>query len=83
MLRYHAQVYFIGMEAKKRVVNKSMENNNFGFDDEQSLYIHVYHDHVAYRYEILKVKQHICDFVAVWFCIFLRPFSLDFITVGH
>ena len=44
------------MEAKKRAVNHNAENNNFGFDDEQSLYIHVYHDHVAYRYEILKVR---------------------------
>jgi len=43
------------MEAKKRIVNLDMENKNYGFDDEQALYIHVFHDHVAYRYEILKV----------------------------
>jgi len=55
----HVQVYFIGMEAKKRVVSKTMENNNYGFDDEQALYIHVYHDHVAYRYEILKVGRYL------------------------
>jgi len=52
----HLQVYFIGMEAKKRSVSQNPDSNNHGFDDEQSLYIHVYHDHVAYRYEILKVR---------------------------
>jgi len=44
------------MEAKKRVSTQNMDKNNHGFDDEQALYIHVYHDHVAYRYEILKVR---------------------------
>lgn len=50
------QVYFIGMEAKKRVVGLNMESKNHGFDDDQSLYIHVYHDHVSYRFEVLKVR---------------------------
>jgi len=43
-------------EAKRRVVDQSAEKN-FGFDDEQSLYIHVFYDHVAYRYEVLKVRS--------------------------
>ncbi|CAB1315711.1 unnamed protein product [Coregonus sp. 'balchen'] len=30
-------------------------NNNGGFDDEQGGYIHVPHDHLAFRYEFLKV----------------------------
>lgn len=29
--------------------------NNGGYDDDQGSYIHVPHDHIAYRYEVLKV----------------------------
>ena len=58
-MRACVQVYFIGMEAKKRLVGHNTDSNNHGFDDEQALYIHVYHDHVAYRFEILKVRLYI------------------------
>jgi len=51
------QVYFIGVDAKKRLVGQNIDSNNSGFDDDQALYIHVYHDHVAYRFEILKVSR--------------------------
>ena len=44
------------MEDKKRVVGQNGEDHNYGFDDDQALYIHVYHDHVAYRFEVLKVS---------------------------
>lgn len=50
------EIYFAGLNAKKRqgISNGTSANNN-GFDDEQGSYIHVIHDHLAYRYEVLKV----------------------------
>eukprot|EP00794_Sanderia_malayensis_P006208 gene6208-6923_t len=50
----NSQIYFVGPNAKKRqgVVGGS---NNSGYDDDQGSYILVPHDHIAYRYEILKV----------------------------
>ncbi|XP_061418950.1 dual specificity tyrosine-phosphorylation-regulated kinase 2-like isoform X1 [Lethenteron reissneri] len=53
IFNYH-EVYFVGPSAKKRQATLSGVNNN-GFDDEQGSYIHVPHDHVAYRYEVLRV----------------------------
>ncbi|XP_038054093.1 dual specificity tyrosine-phosphorylation-regulated kinase 2-like [Patiria miniata] len=48
------QIYFVGPNAKKRqgVIGGA---NNCGYDDDQGSYIHVQHDHVAYRYEVLKI----------------------------
>ncbi len=48
------QIYFVGPNAKKRqgVIGGG---NNSGYDDEQGSYIHVPHDHIGYRYEVLKV----------------------------
>uniref|UniRef100_A0A8C2HK90 dual-specificity kinase n=1 Tax=Cyprinus carpio TaxID=7962 RepID=A0A8C2HK90_CYPCA len=50
----YPEIYFIGPNAKKRqgVVGGS---NNGGYDDDQGSYIHVPHDHIAYRFEVLKV----------------------------
>ncbi|XP_064417779.1 dual specificity tyrosine-phosphorylation-regulated kinase 2 isoform X2 [Latimeria chalumnae] len=50
----YPEIYFVGPNAKKRpgVVGGS---NNGGYDDDQGSYIHVPHDHVAYRYEVLKI----------------------------
>lgn len=50
----YPQVYFIGVNAKKRpgIVGHA---NNSEYDNEQGSYIHIPHDHVAYRYEVLKV----------------------------
>ncbi|XP_056461792.1 dual specificity tyrosine-phosphorylation-regulated kinase 3 isoform X1 [Gadus chalcogrammus] len=50
----YPEIYFLGPNAKKRqaVVGGS---NNSGYDDDQGGYIHVPHDHLAYRYEFLKV----------------------------
>ncbi|XP_018585267.2 dual specificity tyrosine-phosphorylation-regulated kinase 2-like [Scleropages formosus] len=50
----YPEIFFLGPNAKKRpgVVGGS---NNCGYDDDQGSYIHVPHDHVAYRYEVLKV----------------------------
>ena len=48
------QVYFIGQHAKKREGVPGGPKNG-GYDDEQGSYQMVVHDHVAYRYEVLKV----------------------------
>jgi dual specificity tyrosine-phosphorylation-regulated kinase 2/3/4 len=50
----YPDVYFIGLGAKKRpgIVGST---NNSGYDDDQGSYTHVQHDHVGYRYEVLKV----------------------------
>lgn len=50
----YSQVYFVGQHGKKRqgVVGGP---NNCGYDDQSGSYQVVPHDHVAYRYELLKV----------------------------
>lgn len=50
----YSQIYFIGANAKKRhgVIGGP---NNCGYDDEHGSYLHVPHDHIAYRYEMLKI----------------------------
>lgn len=45
-------IYFIGAEAKKR--KPLLGSNDCNFDSDQGTYIHVPHDHIAYRYEVLK-----------------------------
>lgn len=47
-------VYFVGQYAKKRQ-GLPGEPNNSGFDDDSGSYQMVAHDHISYRYEILKV----------------------------
>ncbi|XP_023808072.1 dual specificity tyrosine-phosphorylation-regulated kinase 2 isoform X1 [Oryzias latipes] len=49
-----SEVYFIGPSAKKRSGVLGGPNNG-GYDDDQGSYIQVPHDHIAYRYEVLKV----------------------------
>ena len=52
----YSKIYFIGSKASGRKISGtfSMESN-FGYDDAEGGYTHVTHDHVAYRYEILRV----------------------------
>ncbi|CAL1607956.1 unnamed protein product [Knipowitschia caucasica] len=50
----YSDVYFVGPNAKKRPAVAGGSNNS-GYDDEQGGYIHVPHDHLAYRYEFLKI----------------------------
>ncbi|KAH8256483.1 hypothetical protein KR032_010907 [Drosophila birchii] len=49
----YPHIYFIGANAKKRP--GVYGPNNSDYDNEQGAYIHVPHDHVAYRYEMLKI----------------------------
>lgn len=51
----YPDIYFVGPNAKKRPAIAG-GSNNCGYDDEQGGYIHVAHDHLAYRYEFLKVR---------------------------
>ncbi|XP_046882036.1 dual specificity tyrosine-phosphorylation-regulated kinase 3 isoform X2 [Hypomesus transpacificus] len=53
-IQSYPEIYFLGPNAKKRPAVAG-GNNNGGFDDEQGGYIHVPHDHLAFRYEFLKV----------------------------
>lgn len=50
----YPQIYFIGANAKKRPAILGLPNNH-SYDNDQGSYIHTPHDHVAYRYEVLKV----------------------------
>lgn len=50
----YQRVYFVGSQAKKRNCVAGGSNNS-NFDDENGSYLLVSHDHIAYRYEILKV----------------------------
>ena len=49
-----SQVFFVGQNAKKRQGVIGGAGNN-GYDDDNGSYIHVPHDHISYRYEVLKV----------------------------
>lgn len=51
----YPQIYFIGANAKKRPGIIGHPHNNNDYDNDQGSYIHIPHDHVAYRYEVLKV----------------------------
>ncbi|KAG8198245.1 hypothetical protein JTE90_021502 [Oedothorax gibbosus] len=50
----YPHIYFLGANAKKRqgVIGAP---SNCGYDDTSGSYIHVPHDQIAYRYEMLKV----------------------------
>ncbi|XP_054719820.1 dual specificity tyrosine-phosphorylation-regulated kinase 2-like [Uloborus diversus] len=50
----YQQVYFLGANAKKRLGVIGAPNNS-GYDDEQGSYMHTPHDHIAYRYEMIKI----------------------------
>lgn len=50
----YPSIFFIGANAKKQPGTIG-GLNNAGYDDDQSSYKHVPHDHIAYRYEVLKV----------------------------
>lgn len=48
----YSQIFFIGANAKKR---PGVGSNNSDYDNENGSYIHIPHDHIAYRYEVLKI----------------------------
>jgi dual specificity tyrosine-phosphorylation-regulated kinase 2/3/4 len=50
-LKDYKQVYFLGLESKKRDPGTSLPN--FGYDDDRNDYQVVLGDHMAYRYEVI------------------------------
>ncbi|XP_008152397.1 dual specificity tyrosine-phosphorylation-regulated kinase 3 isoform X1 [Eptesicus fuscus] len=50
----YPEIYFVGPNAKKRHGVLGGPNNG-GYDDAEGAYIHVPRDHLAYRYEVLKI----------------------------
>ena len=50
----YSQIYFVGPNAKKRAGAVGAACNN-GYDDDEGSYLLVPHDHIAYRYEVLKI----------------------------
>lgn len=50
----YPEVYFIGLNAKKRPGVQGASNNS-GYDDDNGSYINICHDHILYRYEVLKI----------------------------
>lgn len=64
----YAQIYFVGSAAKKSDLTQLGENND-GYDDGHNAYIIIAHDHIAYRYEILKSLGK-GSFGQVTYCIF-------------
>ncbi|NXG49174.1 DYRK4 kinase, partial [Psilopogon haemacephalus] len=50
----YAELWFLGLEAKKIEVLPETQSNNC-YDDEHGSYLKVLHDHIAYRYEVLEV----------------------------
>lgn len=54
---HYPEIYFIGANQNKSRLQpgNNITCKNYGFDDASGSYIHVAHDHIAYRYEMLKV----------------------------
>ncbi|XP_029453145.1 dual specificity tyrosine-phosphorylation-regulated kinase 4 isoform X3 [Rhinatrema bivittatum] len=50
----YAELWFLGLEAKK-IEGVPGTQNNSSYDDEHGTYIKVLHDHIAYRYEVLEI----------------------------
>ncbi|CAK9294880.1 unnamed protein product [Gordionus sp. m RMFG-2023] len=51
----YGQIYYLGENANKIGGIMTGKENNSGYDDENGSYIPVVHDHIEYRYEVLKV----------------------------
>lgn len=49
----YQHIYYVGACLNKK--NERKKTKNYGYDDESGGYVHVSHDQVAYRYEVLKV----------------------------
>ena len=47
-------IYFVGQNAKKKQ-GVPGGAQNCGYDDDQGSYLLVAHDHIQYRYEVIKI----------------------------
>lgn len=54
-IRNYSKVYFVGSRARKRIGSSSDASSSSIYDDKCGSYVLVPHDHIAYRYEVLKV----------------------------
>ena len=54
-------IYFVGQNAKKKQ-GVPGGAQNCGYDDDQGSYLLVAHDHIQYRYEVIKIigKSTLC-----------------------
>ncbi|XP_056131843.1 dual specificity tyrosine-phosphorylation-regulated kinase 4-like [Lampris incognitus] len=50
----YSEIWYLGLHSPKINGSKSSPHNN-GYDDPQTYYLQVLHDHIAYRYEVLEV----------------------------
>ena len=48
------EIYFIGQSTAKKIQASSTLEHNCGYDDDQGDYKYTEHDHIGYRYEVLK-----------------------------
>ena len=51
----YPQIFFIGGEEAAKIPGTDSRAANLGFDDTSGFYNFVTHDHIAYRYEVLRV----------------------------
>lgn len=51
-VRNYSEVYFVGLNAPK-IKGSTLNNHNFGYDDERGDYQVIMKDHLAYRYEVI------------------------------
>lgn len=52
----YPSVYFIGNKNDKKAATRDNSTNNYGYDDDRGDYIINFHDHLAYRYEIIDTR---------------------------
>ncbi|XP_056138345.1 dual specificity tyrosine-phosphorylation-regulated kinase 4-like [Lampris incognitus] len=50
----YSEIWYLGLQSPKINSSKSSPQNN-GYDDSQTYYLQVLHDHIAYRFEVLDV----------------------------
>ena len=60
----YPQIFFIGGEEAAKIPGTDSRAANLGFDDTSGFYNFVTHDHIAYRYEVLRVLFSHRDFWA-------------------
>lgn len=50
----YQQVYYLGLDKKKKMPAKEGLEPNKGWDDDRGDYKVVFHDHVSYRFELIE-----------------------------
>lgn len=70
----YPQIYYVGVSLSCKRINSDSVNNN-GFDDDEHAYKVRVHDHIIYRYEILKVigKGSFGQVRNLYYAVIIRP----------